>query len=220
MATTALRRACIPLLLLLAALLAASPPAPAQESPTAVVEGINAALLDVMKNADELGFEGRRERLEPVLTENFNFPQMARIAVGPQRWAELSEAERERLTEVFTRRSIADFAARFDGYGGERFEVLGEEPGQRGTVRVENRIVKSSGEPVPINYVLREFDGEWRVIDIVLDAKYSELARTRAEYASVLDRRGFEGLIQSLEDKIAQLRTDAGAELASGAGAG
>ena len=212
MATTALRRAFIPLLLLAALLAAASPPpARSQESPTAVVEGINAALLDVMKNAGELGFEGRRERLEPVLTENFNFPQMARIAVGPQRWAELSEAERERLTEVFTRRSIADFAARFDGYGGERFEVLGEEPGQRGTVRVENRIVKSSGEPVPINYVLREFDGEWRVIDIVLDAKYSELARTRAEYASVLDRRGFEGLIQSLEDKIAQLRTEAGA---------
>lgn len=208
MVTAALRRVRAPLLLVAIALLMT--PVRAQEGPTAVVEEINAALLDVMRNAEEFGFEGRAERLEPVLTESFDFAAMARVAVG-RHWTDLSAAEREELVETFTRRSIADFAARFDGYGGERFEILGEQPMQRGSVLVENRIVRPGDEPVPINFVLREVEGDWRVIDIVLEARFSELSRTRAEYTSVLERRGFEGLIQSLENMIAQLRAEAGA---------
>ena len=208
MLTAALRRLRVPLLLVAIALLAA--PVRAQEGPTTVVEGINAALLHVMRNAERLGFEGRAERLEPVLTESFDFPAMARVAVG-RHWADLSQGQRAELVETFTHRSIADFAARFDGYGGEEFEILGEQAMQRGSVLVENRIVRPDDEPVPINFVLREVEGNWRVIDIVLEARFSELSRTRAEYTSVLERRGFDGLIRSLENVIAQLRAEAGA---------
>ncbi len=211
MLTVAPQRARVPLLAFLAALLLVAAPARAEESPTAVVEGINAALLEAMRNADELGFEGRRQLLEPVLTRSFNFPYMARVAVG-RHWDELGEEQRARLVETFAHRSVADFAARFSGHSGERFEVTGTEPMPRGTVLVQNRLVRPSGEAIPINYVLRPFDDDsWRVIDVVLEGRYSELARTRAEYTSAIERQGFEGLIQSLEDRIARLRAEAGA---------
>ena len=70
-------------------------PALAANEPLQVIERLHAALLDVMRNAADLGYEGRYQELEPVLEESYDFPFMIRIAVGPA-WRELEEAQRGR----------------------------------------------------------------------------------------------------------------------------
>jgi len=170
-------------------------------SPSAVVEGIDEALIAVMREAEALGYAGRVERLTPVMNESFDFPFMAAVSVG-RHWRELEDAQRKRLVDTFGRMSVATFAARFDGFSGERFEVEGEEPGPRGAVLVRNDLIKSDGETVPINYLLRQRDGAWRVVDVFLDAKYSELALKRSEYSAVIENDGFDALLASLEDRI------------------
>ena len=172
-----------------------------------MIERLNAALLDVMRNAADLGYEGRYEELEPVLEESYDFPFMIRIAVGPA-WRELGDDQRGRITELFTAMSIATYAARFDGYRGERFEILGHEPAPRDTVLVHSRIVLSDDEPVELSYLMRKLDGDWRIIDVLLDARYSELARQRAEFAAVLRNGGVPDLVATLERKIAQLTAE------------
>lgn len=185
-----------------------SAPARAQDDgPEAVIERLSETLLDVMQAADELGYAGRFERLEPVLTEVFNFPFMARIAVGTT-WRELGEPERERLVELFTEMSIANFAARFDGYGGEHFEVVGQAPGPRDAVLVRSRLVRPQDEPVALDYLVRELEGEWQIIDVLLDATFSELARQRAEFAAILRAGGVPQLVASLERQIERLAAE------------
>jgi phospholipid transport system substrate-binding protein len=179
----------------------------AADRPRQVIERLNASLLDIMQNADELGYVGRYEQLEPVLEESYDFPFMLRLALGPT-WRELDERQRAELTELFTDMSVANYAARFDGYGGERFEILGEEPGPREAVLVQSRIVRPDDEPVQLNYLLREFEDGWRIIDVLLDARYSELARQRAEFAAVLRSGGVPDLVATLERKIAQLTAE------------
>jgi phospholipid transport system substrate-binding protein len=179
----------------------------AASEPQQVIERLHASLLEVMQNADELGYEGRYEQLEPVLEQSYEFPFMIRIALGPT-WRELDERQRAELTELFTDMSVANYAARFDGYGGERFEILGEEPGPRDAVLVQSRIVRPDDEPVELNYLLREFEDGWRIIDVLLDARYSELARQRAEFAAVLRSGGVPDLVATLERKIAQLTAE------------
>jgi phospholipid transport system substrate-binding protein len=187
--------------------LACLTPALAATEPQQVVERLNAALLDVMRNAADLGYEGRYQELEPVIQESYDFPFMLRIAVGPA-WRELGEDQRGRITELFTEMSIATYAARFDGYDGEHFEILGKEPAPRDTVLVHSRIVLSEDEPVELSYLLKEFDGDWRIIDVLLDARYSELARQRAEFAAVLRHGGIPDLVATLQRKIAQLTAE------------
>lgn len=182
-------------------------PAFAANEPQQVIERLHAALLDVMRNAAELGYEGRYEELEPVLEESYDFPFMIRIAVGPA-WRELEQDQRARLTELFTEMSIATYAVRFDGYDGERFEILDHEPGPRDTVLVHSRIVLSDEEPVELSYLMKEFDGDWRIIDVLLEARYSELARQRAEFAAVLRNGGAPDLVATLQRKIAQLTAE------------
>jgi phospholipid transport system substrate-binding protein len=191
--------------LALAALLFAAPATVrANETPTATVERLNAALLEVMQAADELGYRGRFERLAPVLSEVFDFPAMARVTLGTH-WSSTSTADQQAFIEAFTDYSIGVFANRFDGYGGERFEILGEEPARRRTVLVLNQIVKSDGEAIAINYLTREQgNGEgWRIVDTLLGGSYSELATQRSEFTGIVERLGTYALIQTLKDKTA-----------------
>ena len=183
------------------------PAAAAEEAPSDIVGRLNAVLLEVMQQADELGFSGRYDRLAPVLSEAFNFPMMARVSVG-RHWRKLENSDRDRLVDAFGRMSIATFAARFDGYSGERFEVLGEKPAPRKAILVRNRLIKNDGEAVEINYLLKTAEGRWRVVDVFLDAKYSELAMKRSEYGSVIKNAGFDELIRALNEKIADLAAE------------
>ncbi len=183
------------------------PAAAAEEAPSDIVGRLNAVFLEVMQQADELGFSGRYDRLAPVLSEAFNFPMMARVSVG-RHWRKLENSDRDRLVDAFGRMSIATFAARFDGYSGERFVVLGERPAPRKAILVRNRLIKNDGEAVPINYLLKSAQGRWRVVDVFLDAKYSELAMKRSEYGSVIKNAGFDELIRALNEKIADLAAE------------
>ena len=47
-------------------------------------------------------------------------------------------------------------------------------------------------------------------VDVLLDARYSELARQKAEFAAVLQNGGVADLKALLQDKIASLAAEAG----------
>ena len=179
-------------------------PVAAAETPTATVARLNDALIETMKNAAGLGYKGRYEKLAPVLKQVFDFPAMAKVAIGST-WSSISSAQQQAFTEAFTEYSIGVFAYRFDGYSGEKFEILGEQPARRGTVLVQNQIVKSDGEPVAINYLARSVDGgkDWRLVDTVLGGAISELATRRDEYSGIIRKLGINALIERLKDKTA-----------------
>lgn len=203
MLCTAIKRLALPAIFSLACLA----PVLAASGPQEVIEQLHASLLEVMRNAAELGYQGRYDRLKPVLEQSYDFPFMIRIAVGPP-WRDFDRNEQARVTELFTEMSVATYASRFDGYGGERFEILGEEPGPRETVLVHSRIVRPSDEPVELSYLMRQSPEGWRIIDVLLEGRYSELARQRAEFAAVLRGGGAPDLVASLERKIAQLTAE------------
>lgn len=181
---------------------AAEPAQPPPEQAEAAVESLHGVLLAAMRDAEALGFEGRLEQIRPAVAGLYDFPFMAEKSVGLG-WRQLDEPERARLVDAFSRLAIATYAARFDGWNGERFEHLGVQTATHGTLLVKARIVRGNGEIVALDYRLRPVDGQWRVIDVFLDGTVSELALRRAEYSGVLKRDGFDGLMRALEEKIA-----------------
>lgn len=169
-----------------------------------VVDQLHSALLDVMQNADSLGYEGRHEKLAPVLSEVFDIPYMAQKSVG-RHWKRADATKREKLVATFTRFTIANYAGRFDGYSGQNFETFQEEPSLRETVLVHSRLIESGSEPVQLNYRLREANGSWKIIDVYLNGTVSEVALRRSEYSSLIQREGFDALLTALDEKIADL---------------
>lgn len=183
-------------------------PAWAQNAPEQRVAELNATLLQVMKGAEALGYEGRYARLGPALDQVFDFEEMARAAAGSY-WGRLQPAERERYVDAFRRMSIATFASRFDGYSGESLEVVGQKPGPRDAVMVDTRIASPGEAPVSISYVFRETGAGPRVVDVYLDSTYSEIAVKRSEYTSLLRQGGVERLIEALDRRIADMKENA-----------
>jgi phospholipid transport system substrate-binding protein len=172
--------------------------------PTNVVETLHAALVGVMKDADELGYQGRCDRLSPALRNLYDISFMAQKSVG-RHWKVSSEGERQHLLETFTGFMIAKYAGNFDGYSGQTFETLGEEQSTRGTMLVRTRLVEPDGEATQLNYRLRPVDGEWKIIDVYLNGTVSELALRRSEYSSLIQREGFDSLLVALNQKITNL---------------
>jgi phospholipid transport system substrate-binding protein len=163
-----------------------------------VIDHFHGVLLDVMKNA--IGLDGRRDKLAPVLDATYDFPAMAQRSLATA-WAKLDPSQRERFTAAFRGMTLRTYATRFDGYDGERFETLGEEPSIAGTVIVRS-VLHTSDEDVHLDYRLRTTAAGFRVIDVYLSGTVSELALRRAEYTSVLERDGFEALVSALERKV------------------
>ena len=170
----------------------------------AVVESLHGVLLRCMKQADEFGFQGRFDRIAAELDEAFDLAFMARVAVGST-WKELAEQERSEFVDLSRRYSASKYADNFDGYGGQRFETLFHEPAARGTMVVKTTFVQPKDDDVQFDYRLRNAGGRWRIIDIQLDGKISELTFRRAQYRSVIRREGFPRLVESLEEKIDEL---------------
>jgi phospholipid transport system substrate-binding protein len=193
-------------LLLTLVFLGLAAPGGAAEPPRGVLEAFYAVLLDTMKNAQTLGFEGRRAKLAPAIDEAYNLPLMARLSVGPQ-WKSLSEAQQKRFTALFRELTLSTYAARFDGFSGEKLVVEGNADAPGGQI-VNTKLIKSDGEPIQLNYLMRQDGDDWRIIDVYLKGTVSELATRRSEFSSVLRREGAAALLDLIEREVAEARTD------------
>jgi phospholipid transport system substrate-binding protein len=163
------------------------------------------ALLAAMKEAQRLGFQGRYDKLAPVIHATFDFPAMTRIAVGPD-WNTIAADLQAQLVENFTRMTIATYANRFDGYSGERFEVDPTSETRNTGRLVRTKLVPSSGEPVTLNYLMRGSGETWKVVDVYLTGTISELATRRTEFAAILKAGGPSALVDSLRQQADKQR--------------
>jgi phospholipid transport system substrate-binding protein len=169
-----------------------------------VVEKLHAALIDVMQNAEALGYDGRYAQLTPVVEETFDLPFMARKSVG-RHWKDLAESQQAIWTEAFQRLTTASYAGRFGGYSGESFETNSEEAAIQDTMMVITTLMRPRDDDVRLNYRLRRVGDTWKIIDVYLDGTVSELALRRSEYSAVLKRQGFEELVSTLNGKVEEL---------------
>jgi phospholipid transport system substrate-binding protein len=179
----------------------------AMPAPAATIEGFYGILLAVMKEGRQVPFDQRYARLQPAIARAFNLALMTRIAVGPG-WTQYTAGQQQRLETAFARYTIATYTNRFDNYSGERFEVDPDPVANPNGTIVKTRLVPASGRPVSLDYLMRQgADGRWQVIDVYLSGTISELATRRAEFASVLSRKGPDGLVRLLDQRSAALRT-------------
>jgi phospholipid transport system substrate-binding protein len=167
-------------------------------APMGTVEELHARFIGVMKQADSLGFEGRAALLSSAVDTAFDLDFMAIKSLGLG-GRNLDPADRERWIAAFTRFFVSSYARRFRSYSGQRFECLGEGPASGGQVVVRTRLVRSEDEDVRLDYRLRETPEGWKIIDVYARGTTSILAARRAEFTSMLEREGFEGLIASVE---------------------
>ncbi|MES1924634.1 ABC transporter substrate-binding protein [Salinisphaera sp. T31B1] len=176
--------------------------AAAAEPARAVVERLDGHLLTTMKQADALGFAGRYKKLRPVIDDSFDLPRIARLALGSE-WSALDATQQAAYVAKFRQDTIATYASRFDGYDGQRFEVVDARDVAGGRRQVDTAIVSADGKRTPINYVLARTDGEWRIVNVVAGG-VSDLALKRGQYTTAIRNQGADGFLQQFDRQLAK----------------
>lgn len=185
-------------------LIALAPLSVAAEAPTEAkktVDLLNNTLIDVMKDAKQLGYQGRYKKLEPVVKQVFEFEAVSQIALG-NHWKKLDKEQKKAFIEKLTDLSIATYAAQFNGYSGEEFKYDSAQDMKSDRVLLRYFLTSPDEKPIKFEYIVNQFGGQWHIINIIVDG-ISDLALKKAQYTSVIDREGFDTLLNKLSQKIA-----------------
>jgi phospholipid transport system substrate-binding protein len=172
-----------------------------------VVNYLQESLIKSMREGGKLGYRGRFDLLAKAVDQTHDLDFIARTTLGAN-WTQLSAEQQRVFTDVFRKLSIGTYAGWFKSHEGERFEFIEQQDMPRDQVMVRTRFVQQGGEPpVRFDYVLRQTKDGWRIVNVLADG-VSDLALKRVEYRAILQRDGFQGLINMLKDKIAQTEQD------------
>lgn len=187
------------LLLSIAPVLSAS--GAGSDNPEQVIGQLQSSLLQVMREGEKLGYEGRYKFLEPVIDQSHDIDLIIKTILGATYWSQLDKTQQDLIGSTFRQLSIATYASRFTQYEGEQFKIIEQRTLPRDQTLVRSQLTKSDGGTVNFDYVLHQMEGHWRIANILFDG-VSDLAIKRGEYRAVLQRDGFAALIELLKEKI------------------
>lgn len=172
--------------------------AQAQLSPLKQVEhAINDLVTVIETSAASTSVEQRREKLRKVIDPVFDFEEMARRSLGTY-WKEISAEEQTEFVRVFSDLLARTYLS--------KIETL-----KRGMVHLESErieapralvktIVEDKGNKFPIDYKLLDQNGHWKVYDVIIE-NIGLVANYRNEFAGVIRKESFAGLMKKLSEK-------------------
>ena len=133
-----------------------------------------------------------------VLLPNFDSEYAARLVLG-QTWRTATPEQRKRFVDAFYHSLLRNYGNALLNFTADRFVVLpyrGDPNEATATVRTE--VKKSSGEKVPVNFVLRKTDQGWKAWDVVIEG-ISYVKSFRTDFASEIQQKGLDEVIARLE---------------------
>lgn len=181
-------------------------PATAQDAGAdAVIRTFCDRLLDSMKGGATLGFKGRVEKMRPAVAAAYDMASMTKGTLGAVS-SKLGADEAGQLADAYTRFSVATYAAQFNEWNGEKFEIGETRPAAGGGMIVQSWLVPKAGDPTQIDYLLRQDQAQkWRIVDVLFEGTVSQVAVRRSEFGSIFRAKGLSGLIESLDKQTAAL---------------
>lgn len=152
----------------------------------------------------DLGLEQRRGELAELIEARTDVALLSRLVLG-RYWRELTDDQKVEYQRLFRVVIIRNLAGKLDRYAknsngaiDQHFQIHGSQLAGRGDVLVHSKILPSSGETLDVDWRLRDRDGQLMIIDLIVE-DVSLLVSQRSEFAAVIERSKFEGLLAELQ---------------------
>lgn len=183
-------------------LLVVARPAAAGESPREVIQKATDDVLAVLADSS-LTPQQKRDRIENIAVGRFDFETVSRLVLA-RNWKRLTPEQQQRFMTEFRKHLSLTYGRNVEQYDNERAEVTGERQEPDGDWTVKTRIIRPrGGQPILVDYRLRKFGENWKVIDIIIEGT-SLVANFRSQFQEIVNRDGPAKLIQLLEEKNAR----------------
>lgn len=160
-------------------------------------------IKEILGDDDDLTDE-EREKLQKVVNDNIDFRYMGRQALGPH-WEKLSDEEQNRFLDIFTQIVREQSLSNIKIY---RADVTYEEISVKDHTAHVETITVHGNTKTPVAYNLVQEEGDWKVVDIIIDGVGTVDSYARS-FQTVIRKRGFDALMKSLEKKLADMQSNA-----------
>lgn len=179
---------------------AASPVAADESGARRFIQDVGDRTVDALRRSGASDQQRLAELVE-LLNTATDLDLVGRLVLG-QYWRSATEPQRAEYTRLFKELVVKTMADRLSTYGGETFEITRATPvDQRDTV-VSTRIISPrGGQPIAVDWRVRQLDGRYSIIDIVAEG-VSMVVTQRSEVTSVVSQKGMDGLIQTMRERL------------------
>ncbi|MDH3658941.1 MAG: ABC transporter substrate-binding protein [Alphaproteobacteria bacterium] len=177
---------------------------PDVEAARAMIEQVGKEFLHV------LGPEGQEDeqqldRLIGLLKGAINLDTTGKLILA-RNWRTASDEQREAYLDLFRPYALDNLASKIRASSAEiplkDFEIIKGEPVGKNDVLVSTDLFWPGYPPYRLDWRLRVHDdGRLQAIDVVVEG-VSMVVTQRAEFASVIERRGFDGLLAQMRNQV------------------
>ena len=141
--------------------------------------------------------QGVYDLVNTVVLPHFDFSAMTDRALGRYK-DDVNEQQRPEIINEFRMLLVRTYSSALLEYTDQVPIYLPMEGSEaEGEVTVRTEIEQAGGFPIPINYVLRNGDDGWKVLDISVD-EVSLVTNYRSSFARAIKKNGVDGLIETL----------------------
>ena len=166
------------------------------------------SMLDLMKDKSLSGPEKsleRRDRMKQLIDTRFDFREMSRRSLA-RHWKKITSAEQNEFVKLFSVLLQNSYINKIEEYTDEKISYNKAVIKKNGKYSVVKTSVFSKDIIIPIDYKLKQKDGEWRVYDVMVEG-VSIVSNYRSQYGKILSRQPYSALIQKMKDKLGKTET-------------
>ena len=145
----------------------------------------------------------RRQLLEKVVGERFDYEEMSRRSLGTS-WATLSEKDKHEFVSLFQTLLVNTYADKIESYTGDGVQYINERT-EKEYAEVRTKVLTGKTE-IPLDYRLLHKSSAWRVYDVVVDG-VSLVNNYRGQFSKILRNGSYTDLIDQLRKKSEKIKS-------------
>ena len=160
-------------------------------------EKINSAILILdSKGATK---EQKARKIFAILDEVFDYPTMARIALGKGQWDKITQTQRDDFIKAFEMKLKQSYVEKLELYDNQKVSIIKVAPHQNGRLQLQTQLI-GKGEIYPVNYNFhdRGRKNNWLIYDVDISG-VSIIQTYRQQFAGLLKTKSFDELLRELK---------------------
>src|SRR6185312_6943506 len=171
-----------------------------QQTAKAMCDMVNSKKAELQKNPSEL-----YDEVGKILLPHFDF-QTASLLVLGKYGRNASDAQKKAFQDAFYKYLVHGYSdALLKGnYSEHNVQVEPYRAGSEsnGVATVRTKVMRENAPPVQVDYKLKNENGEWKAIDVVIEG-ISYVLNYRNQFGPEIQKNGLDALIKRLNDDAA-----------------
>jgi phospholipid transport system substrate-binding protein len=141
----------------------------------------------------------REKELISIFTQVVDAKWMARFAIGSH-WGSLDEEQQKIYIESYKNYLLRTYLPKFEEHSESNYKIDGIDDRGDNLFIANMTVFENGGQTIKLSYKIKCLDKDCYIRDLIAE-EVSMVLSQRSDFASIINSKGFDGLISSLNNK-------------------